>query len=152
MQKLFPLVVIISLAWISWKAISPSSCTVSQTDNASVKSGIQFIEQDWQKAIESARAQHKIIFLDAYASWCGPCKMLKRTSFRDQKVADYFNTHFINVAIDMEKGIGPELLNKYEVSAYPTLLLLDENGTVLRKSVGYLNASQLLSFATINYK
>src|SRR5271154_5962837 len=70
---------------------------------------IIFIEDNWNEALKQAAAQNKYLFVDAYASWCGPCKMLKATTFKNKKAAAFYNTNFINVAIDMEKGQGPEL-------------------------------------------
>src|SRR5437588_10800403 len=64
---------------------------------------IIFIENAWDEALKQAAAQNKYIFVDAYASWCGPCKMLKLTTFKNNKAAEFFNKNFINVAIDMEK-------------------------------------------------
>ena len=48
-----------------------------------------------------------MIFLDAYASWCGPCKMLQKNVFTKKAVGDFYNSKFINVKMDMEKGEGP---------------------------------------------
>src|SRR6266404_8526226 len=66
--------------------------------------GIQFIEADWSKALQEAKKQKKLIFIDAYASWCGPCKLLKKNTFPNKEAGEFFNRNFINVAINMEKG------------------------------------------------
>lgn len=88
----------------------------------------------------------KLIFIDAYASWCGPCKLLKSTTFNDKNVAAYFNSHFINYSIDVEKGEGIELADSWGIATYPTLLFFSPDG-VLAKQEGYLDATQLLSLA-----
>lgn len=85
-----------------------------------------------------------MIFLDAYASWCGPCKKMKRTTFADKSVADYYNKNFINVAIDMEKGEGPMLAERFLVEAYPTFVFIKSDGKVLGKTMGFHNASEFL--------
>lgn len=54
--------------------------------------------------------------------------MLKLTTFRNKKAAEFFNEEFINVSIDMEKGQGPELAGKRGVQAYPTLIIFTPEG------------------------
>jgi uncharacterized protein YyaL (SSP411 family) len=56
-----------------------------------------------------AKKENKLIFVDAYASWCGPCKLMVKNIFPLKTVGDYYNSHFINAKIDMEKGEGIEL-------------------------------------------
>ncbi len=65
--------------------------------------GIVFFNGTWKQALNKAKADKKIIFLDAYASWCGPCKVMARKTFRDASVAKFYNKNFINIAMDMEK-------------------------------------------------
>lgn len=108
--------------------------------------GIQFIEANWQEALIQARQQNKLIFLDAYASWCGPCKLLKKETFPDAEAGEFFNQYFINVAVNMEKGYGPALAEKYKVDAYPTLLITDANGNLLTYTKGFMQPKQLISF------
>lgn len=108
--------------------------------------GIQFIEDNWNKALEQAKKENKLIFLDAYASWCGPCKLLKKKTFPDKEAGDFFNKNFINVAVDMEKGEGPSLGAKYRVTAYPTLIITDADGNIVTYTQGYINAKQLIEF------
>ncbi|MBS1666968.1 MAG: thioredoxin family protein [Bacteroidetes bacterium] len=111
------------------------------------RQGIQFIVGDWNKALAEAKKQNKPIFMDAYTSWCVYCKQLKRETFPNQETGEFFNQHFINVAIDMEKGDGPALSNKYAVESYPTLIILDSNGNVISKDTrGFINPSELLAF------
>jgi thioredoxin-related protein len=108
--------------------------------------GIQFRVSSWAAAVEEARKENKPIFLDAYASWCGPCKLLKRNTFTKKEAGDFFNEHFVNIAIDMEKGEGPELADKFSVDAYPTLIIADKDGNLVTYTKGYMNAGQLVEF------
>lgn len=78
-----------------------------------------------------AKAGGKIIFMDCYASWCGPCKMMARDVFTVDRVADFFNENFFCVKFDMEKGEGARLNKTYGVSAYPTFLFIDPNTRLL---------------------
>lgn len=113
---------------------------------AGTDEGIRFIEADWSKALAEAKKQHKMIFLDAYASWCGPCKLLKKKTFPDKAAGEFFNANYINVAIDMEKGDGPSLGEKYAVNAYPTLIITDADGNIVTYTQGYISAKQLIDF------
>jgi thiol:disulfide interchange protein len=109
-------------------------------------SGIVFIENSWDEALKQAAKQNKYIFVDAYATWCGPCKMLKARTFTDDKAAAFYNANFVNVAIDMEKGRGPELAQKWQLRAYPTLIIFDSKGKPVLGTVGFINASELIRF------
>ena len=104
---------------------------------------ILFIENDYPGALKKAKAEGRYLFIDAYANWCGPCKQLKQTTFKDPLAADLFNKNFVNLSVDMEKGEGPDLASKWEIQEYPTLLIVDPDGKILLRSVGYLNAMQL---------
>jgi thioredoxin 1 len=107
--------------------------------------GIQFAKSSWAKVLEKAKKEKKPIFFDAYASWCGPCKMMQKKVFTEQTVADYYNQNFVNYKQDMEIGEGPMLANKYPLEAYPTLFFIDENGKVIRQEVGYRTKDDLLN-------
>lgn len=108
------------------------------------ENGIHFFEGSWDEAIKLAQAENKIIFLDIYASWCGPCKLLKKTTFSDENVGKYFNERFISVELDGEKGTGKELAQKYEIKGYPSLLFLDKDGDVIIQTAGYYQSSELI--------
>src|SRR5262245_56376781 len=96
--------------------------------------GIQFEHGSWQEAVAKAKAEGKFIFLDAYTTWCGPCKTMVAKTFPDSAVGRFFNTHFVNVKMDMERGDGVELSTRYKVWIYPTLLFLDAEGMIQHRS------------------
>jgi thioredoxin 1 len=124
---------------------SYSFYSTPETHKTTSESGIQFTTISFQEALKLAKKEKKNIFLDAYASWCGPCKMLKRNVFTQQEVGDFFNKNFINMAIDMEQGEGPQLAQKYRVQAYPTLLFINDKGEVVGNAVGYHKAEDLIA-------
>ena len=109
--------------------------------------GIEFFHGTWAEAQEKAKAEEKLIFVDAFAVWCGPCKRMAASVFPQEKVGSFFNANFINLKIDMEKAENAEFAGKYPVSAYPTLMFLDGSGKVVQKAVGAKDADQLLEFA-----
>ena len=109
--------------------------------------GIKFFHGTFVEALAKSKAENKLIFMDAFAEWCGPCKRMAATTFKETKVGRFFNENFINVKMDMEKGEGPALSRKYDVEAYPTLLFINEKGEQIHKMVGGLQAEQLIGAA-----
>jgi len=126
-------------------AALPAPTDMTTDINISAEPGIKFTEAAWREVLKQAKAQKKIIFLDAYASWCGPCKMLQKNVFTQKAVGDYYNGRFINVKMDMEKGEGPALAQVYPLEAYPTLMFIDGNGRVLQKVLGYQSPEDLIA-------
>lgn len=110
-----------------------------------IKGGIQFHTGTWNQALAQAKQENKLIFLDIYASWCGPCKYLKTTTFTDGEVGKFYNVSFVNVTLDGEKGEGAVLAKKYGVRAYPTLLFVNSDGEIVKGSVGYQNPEQFIN-------
>lgn len=107
--------------------------------------GIQFINEGWAQALTQAKVENKPVLLDIYATWCGPCKMLKTSTFADKDAGDYYNQHFINVALDGEQPEGEQLAQKFQIRGYPTLIFLSPEGQVLHKSAGYIDADELIA-------
>jgi thiol:disulfide interchange protein len=115
------------------------------TKTAESKNGIAFINNNWEAALQKASAEKKLIFADAYADWCGPCKLLKATTFKDKKAAVFFNSHFINLALDVEKGQGQDLAAQWKIQGLPTLIVFDASGKTIAQSVGYLKPEDLVA-------
>lgn len=109
------------------------------------QTGIKFESgKNWTQIKEAAKKSNKLIFLDAYASWCGPCKAMARDVFTKSAVGNYFNAQFINAKIDMEEGEGVQIAQRYNVTAYPTLYFIDGDGNMIHKVLGYKDVDQLL--------
>jgi thiol-disulfide isomerase/thioredoxin len=106
--------------------------------------GISFYDGTWKEAMEQAATEDKLIFVDAYATWCGPCKRMAKNVFTQAKVGEFFNENFINLKLDMEKTDGISFGREYPVSAYPTLFFLAPDGTVVKKVKGGQKAQQLI--------
>ncbi|MEO0582265.1 MAG: thioredoxin family protein [Bacteroidota bacterium] len=105
---------------------------------------IEFYKGSWEDALAIAKAEQKLIFVDAYAVWCGPCKMMDRNTFSQEEVAGYFNENFINLKLDVEKGEGITFADEYKVTGMPTLFFLNYKGEVVRKVMGYQGPRELL--------
>jgi thiol-disulfide isomerase/thioredoxin len=99
--------------------------------------GIQFFKGSWSAVLAEAKKQNKPVFVDIYTTWCGPCKLMAKQAFPDQKVGEKFNANFISYQIDAEKGEGIDVAKKYAVTAYPTSLYVSGDGELLHRAVGY---------------
>jgi thiol-disulfide isomerase/thioredoxin len=100
------------------------------------QSKINFENGSWAAVLEKAKKENKPIYLDCYTTWCGPCKWMSKNVFTNDTVAEFYNSQFVNVEMDMEKGEGLEIAQKYGIQAYPTLLYLNGDGKILHRSCG----------------
>ena len=110
------------------------------------QTGMKFEESDFKTVLAKAKKENKLIFLDAYAAWCGPCKLMVKNIFPLQTVGDYYNANFVNVKIDMEKGEGIELAKKFKVQGYPTYLFIDGDGNEVHRTMGYVKEEDFIQF------
>lgn len=124
-----------------------SSTSFSQTGS---DKGIHFFEGSMKEAMVKAKEEKKYIFLDAYASWCGPCKTMEKEVYTDRKVSKYFNNKFISVKIDMEKGEGPNLAKLLpSINGYPSLLFFNPDGSLAKTVLGSRNTKDFLKEAML---
>lgn len=88
--------------------------------------GINFLHGlTWTEAVTKAKSENKLIFIDFYTQWCGPCMNMAQTVFSLPEVGYYYNNTFINLKIDAEDGEGITLAKKYGVRSYPTYAFID---------------------------
>ena len=109
--------------------------------------GIEFQKLKWQEAIEMANEKGKLLFVDSYAEWCGPCKKMAKHEFVKKEVGEVYNSNFINLKLDMESKNGRTFDSQYPVSAYPTMFFLSGEGEVVKKIRGGQKADQLIKMA-----
>lgn len=106
--------------------------------------GILFTEGSWSQVLIEAKKQNKLIFIDIYTTWCGPCKVMSAKVFTDAKVGEKFNEAFINFKIDAEKGEGIVLARTYGITAYPTYLFVNANAELVYRSIGAMPIEKFL--------
>ena len=106
--------------------------------------GISFYHGSFADAKKQAKESGKIVFIDAYTTWCGPCRKMAAQVFTDHEVAEYFNKTFVNVKMDMEKTDGILAGRRYNVRFYPSLIFIKPSGELIRMEEGYHTKSQLL--------
>lgn len=108
---------------------------------------IQFQDLPFKDLVAKAKKENKLLFIDAYTSWCGPCKMMERNTFTQKAVGDYYNANFVNARFDMEKGEGREIATKFGVRSYPTYLFLNGDGELVSQNFGYMEGGLFVSMA-----
>ena len=94
-----------------------------------------FRDMTYEEALVAAKQENKLVFIDFYTTWCGPCKMMINTVFPQKKVGDYLNKRFVCIKLDAEKE-GKDLAELHQVKAYPTFIGLDANEKVIMNKVG----------------
>ncbi|SEM56042.1 Thioredoxin-like [bacterium A37T11] len=110
---------------ISWVNLYAQSIDFQQSQSGT----------DWKTILDSAKRVHKLVFVDVYTDWCGPCKLMDDEVFTRNEVSRFFNDHFISYKLDAEKGEGPALKTTYGVKVFPTYLFVDpSSGTLVHKS------------------
>jgi len=108
---------------------------------------IIFETGDLASVYAKAKKENKLIFVDAMTTWCGPCKHLAKHVFTNYTVADYYNTNFLNLKLDQEKGEGIEFAKKYDVNCYPNLMFLDADGNIIHRQAGGIGNKEFIEFA-----
>jgi thiol-disulfide isomerase/thioredoxin len=112
--------------------------------------GIQFENTEWSQVLSKAKKQNKLVYVDVYTTWCGPCKIMASTIFLVKEVGDKYNDLFINYKIDAEKGFGIDLAKKYKVEGYPTNLYINpRTEEVVYRVMGSTDVSTFLERADI---
>ncbi len=94
-----------------------------------------FSNLSFEAASKEAAAANKILLIDFYTTWCGPCKMLDKNTWSDAAVIELVKQKAIALKLDAEKQTN--LAKQYHIEAYPTVLLLKADGTEIDRLVGY---------------
>lgn len=122
--------------------------------------GIQFEHNTtWEKVKAKAKSEKKHIFVDAFTTWCGPCKYMSANIFPQEKVGSFFNENFVNLKIQMDetaednadvqawRAEAKRFAKDYAIVAYPTFLIFDSNGELVHRIVGGGEADQFIALA-----
>lgn len=89
-----------------------------------------------EQASAKAKAENKLIFLDCFTSWCGPCKKMARDVFPQEQVGAFMNPRYVNLKIDMESAYGAPLAKKLQIQAYPTFVIFNADAQEIGRFVG----------------
>src|ERR1700743_3710476 len=111
--------------------------------------GIKFEQgSSWEQIMNAAREAHKYIFVDCYATWCGPCKLMDQQIYPNDTVGRYMNAHFVSVRVQVDRTdwdsedtkawypIANRIRHVYSVTILPTFLFFSSDGWPLHKAFG----------------
>lgn len=131
---------------------------IHASSSFSQQKGIKFVANlNWEQIQKEALKEKKYIFVDCYATWCGPCKSMDRNVYTNDTIGEFFNDHFISVKMQMDSTLNdPSNIRKlypdankiradYNITALPTFLFFSPDGKVVHKAVGYLKVSDFLT-------
>jgi thioredoxin-related protein len=122
--------------------------------------GISFENKlTWKQILVKAKSEHKFIFVDCYASWCGPCKKMEQTVYPNPAVGYIFNLGFISVKMQMDTAANDnsdikkryadahEINDLYKIFAYPSFLFFSPEGDLVHKAVGFYPPTDFIQVA-----
>lgn len=102
--------------------------------------GVNFIkgsEVCLADVLAQAKRENKRVLVDFWATWCHACMQMNKTTFRDTRIGNLMNYTFVNYAVDVDNDPdGKSLVEKYNIKAFPTYLILNPDGTEYNRVVG----------------
>jgi thiol-disulfide isomerase/thioredoxin len=107
-------------------------------------SAVPFRDLSFADASKAAATEGKLVFIDFYTTWCGPCKMLDEQTWTDAKVGQLVGEKAVALKLDAEKE-GLAAAKRYKIAAYPTLLLLKADGTEVDRIVGFREPAKFIA-------
>jgi protein disulfide-isomerase len=134
------------VVWFRWPMLK--GMYYGAADAAAPESGIAW-RTDFDAALGEARTGGKPVLLDFTAGWCPPCRVMKHEVWPDAQVRTLANENYVPVLIDVDRAEHRSILQRYGVSGIPSILVVDGEGTVLRKS-GFLSRAQMVRFLQEN--
>lgn len=103
----------------------------------------EFRHISFDEGLAAAKQEGKLVFIDFFTTWCGPCKMMSAKTFPQKEVGDFMNAKFIPMKMDAENE-GLELAKKFGVKAYPTYVVIDADGKEVAKFSGYMDGPKFI--------
>lgn len=91
------------------------------------------ISLSFEKALDKARSEKKFVLVDISAIWCSTCRKLDNEIFADEDVKRFINDKYVFSRLEYESDEGQKFLEKYKVSGFPTLMLVDSGGNMVKK-------------------
>ncbi|MCK5821956.1 MAG: thioredoxin family protein [Bacteroidales bacterium] len=112
--------IIASILWVILFMLAPVNLIASDI-------GIDFFHGSYKEAIEKAKDENKIVFIDFITEWCGPCRIMDRDVFSKKEVGEIFNQSFVSIKLDAESDMYMPLAKEFKVKSYPTYIFVDPN-------------------------
>src|SRR5438128_2712589 len=118
----------------------------AQTDTA--YKGIRFVEGlGWDQIKAKATTENKYIFVDCYATWCGPCKQMDKNIYPNEKVGEAMKDRFISIKVQFDKTskdndyvrswykYADDINREYNIIGYPTYLFFSPGGRIVHRDM-----------------
>lgn len=111
----------------------------------------------WKALLDKAKKEKKYIFIDAFTTWCGPCRKMDQEVYINDSLGKKINDRFISVKVQMDQtkndnefvkswyADAQQLTKRYAIDAFPTFLFLIPNGELTYRNIGYKNVDQFYS-------
>ncbi len=112
-------------------------------EDGSIVFAVDWFEGSLEQALALAKADNKLVFVDVGAYWCPPCRELDEKVFTEPEFGAWLGETMIAVHVDAEKGDGPDIVDRYKVHAYPTMLVLEASGLEKGRIVDFVEAEPL---------
>jgi thiol-disulfide isomerase/thioredoxin len=135
-----------------WALMLSPLFSIAQSQGIAFEHGLS-----WQEVLQKAQRENKYVFVDCYATWCGPCKWMDKKVYPIDSVGVFMNQRYISVRIQMDTtpqdneesrrwyAIAHTVEDKYHIGAYPAFLFFSPDGVVRHKDIGGKNITEFLS-------
>ncbi len=100
-------------------------------ERTTIETQISFKELAIEEALELGEKQDKLIFVSFYTNWCASCRMMRNDVFADQAIANFFNSNYLSLYLNGEKGEGQNLIKKFGIQSYPSHAFLKTDGELI---------------------
>ncbi len=133
---------------------------LSRSELSAQGSEIEFKnEMTWNAIREKAKSLRKYIFLECYATWCVPCKLMDNETYSNIAVGQYFNEHFISARVQIDTSKNDDDLTKmwyedantikklYKVELVPSFLFFSPDGELVHRAMGYKDTMEIINIA-----
>lgn len=121
-------------------------CTLSMNLSAGNTSGVIFKDVSIDHAIALADKSDKPLFVFCYSSDSKQSVIMMNKHFVEPELSDYYNEHFVNLKVNVQKKEGEEFTYRYNVQRYPSIYFINTNGNVISTYVGNINVDELKTF------
>lgn len=124
------------------------------------EAGIQWTEGlSWDAVKQKAKEENKFIFLDVFATWCGPCKLMEKEVYSNDTLGQFFNKYFISVKVQSDQTQkdseniknwykdAETIIRQFRIEGYPSLVFLNPNGSRVEMQTGYKTSVDLIHIA-----
>lgn len=94
---------------------------------------------------KAAERTGKLVFIDLYAPWCPPCRMMDEQVFSSKTVGAFMDERFVAAKYNIDRATGKELMREYGTGSVPTYLIFNTEGELLGRIIGASAAEEFMS-------